>query len=91
MVLIEARKGNQVIGRCDASCYAASPPKPSRKCKCICGGKNHGVGIANAIDNTNELKDYISFIHKDAKIRFPEQQLELFKEFTDKGGYGYGC
>jgi len=38
-------------GRCDARCYDATSPE----CKCICGGRNHGVGKNQAIENTNEL------------------------------------
>jgi hypothetical protein len=28
------------VGRCDATCYMAK----HKRCHCICGGKNHGVG-----------------------------------------------
>lgn len=38
-------------GRCDAKCYNAKCPD----CKCICGGKNHGVGFQKAMDNTREM------------------------------------
>lgn len=40
-----------VEGRCDAKCYNARHPD----CHCICGGKNHGAGLDQAIDNTREL------------------------------------
>ena len=34
-------------GRCDASCYNAIGPR----CHCICGGANHGKGLAAALTN----------------------------------------
>lgn len=40
--------GGLMIGRCDARCYDAK----SEPCRCICGGKNHGVGLHAAVENT---------------------------------------
>jgi predicted RNase H-like HicB family nuclease len=40
-------------GRCDAKCYDAEEPE----CDCICGGRNHGAGKQEAIDNTRELAE----------------------------------
>ena len=37
-------------GRCDAKCYNAEHPR----CDCVCGGRNHGKGLRQAIDNTRE-------------------------------------
>ena len=39
------------VGRCDARCYDAAEPD----CDCICGGRNHGAGKQQALDNTREL------------------------------------
>ena len=39
-----------LVGRCDAKCYNAEHPQ----CDCICGGRNHGVGLNRALDNTRE-------------------------------------
>jgi hypothetical protein len=36
------------VGRCDAKCHDAKEPG----CDCICGGRNHGVGRGQAIENT---------------------------------------
>lgn len=36
------------VGQCDARCYNAKQPN----CDCICQGKNHGVGIHAAAQNT---------------------------------------
>ncbi len=43
-ILIEVRNGSRVVGRCDAQCYNVAKPH----CDCICGGINHGVGLAKA-------------------------------------------
>jgi hypothetical protein len=40
-------------GRCDAKCYDAH----EEPCDCICGGRNHGAGREQAIDNTRELAE----------------------------------
>jgi len=37
--------------RCDARCYNAD----GSECDCVCGGRNHGVGERQAVDNTREL------------------------------------
>lgn len=47
--LICYRKSNgKIIGRCDARCYNAK----GTKCTCICGGKNHGIGLKAALERT---------------------------------------
>jgi hypothetical protein len=32
--------------RCDARCYDGASPRDA--CRCICGGRNHGVGLRRA-------------------------------------------
>jgi hypothetical protein len=49
--LIEVRNSRGLVGRCDAKCYEAEHPH----CDCICGGANHGAGLAQATSNTREL------------------------------------
>ena len=44
------------IGKCGYSCYAATKPE----CKCICGGKNHGIGFKRAMAQTGEIVDSIA-------------------------------
>ncbi|RJO60372.1 MAG: hypothetical protein C4542_09780 [Dehalococcoidia bacterium] len=39
-------------GRCDARCYDS--PAPARSCTCVCGGKNHGIGLQAALARTQE-------------------------------------
>ena len=36
-----------LIGRCDAKCHTAK----GKKCKCVCEGRNHGVGFDQAMRN----------------------------------------
>lgn len=48
--LIAAYSSNGCEGRCDAKCHNATNPE----CDCICGGMNHGVGVQQAIRNTQE-------------------------------------
>ena len=43
--LIEVRdKDGHLTRRCDARCYNAKGPK----CRCVCDGVNHGVGLIEA-------------------------------------------
>ena len=51
--LISAGNSEGTYGRCDAKCYMAKHPK----CDCICGGRNHGVGLVKAQANTAELAE----------------------------------
>lgn len=40
--------------RCDARCYdAKSSPD---KCRCICGGKNHGIGLSKVWNESRVQK-----------------------------------
>lgn len=47
---------NDKGGRCDARCYDSLGPG----CKCICGGRNHGVGLKRALDNTRQMVAHIA-------------------------------
>jgi hypothetical protein len=41
-----------LVGRCDATCHNAKEPT----CRCICGGRLHGVGAENAVEqNTRDM------------------------------------
>jgi hypothetical protein len=48
MTLIAVYNNDGCVGRCDERCYGATHPD----CDCVCGGKNHGVGLSKATDNT---------------------------------------
>ena len=59
-------------GKCGFSCYAATKPD----CKCICGGKNHGIGFTRAMAQTAEITETI--IEKGGKdVR--NESLELIE------------
>ena len=50
--VVEARKADgSLLGRCDAKCHTAKGPK----CKCVCKGRNHGVGFDQAFRNLHDL------------------------------------
>jgi hypothetical protein len=51
--LIAVYYSSGCVGRCDAKCYNATGPD----CQCICGGRNHGKGKRQAIENTREMAD----------------------------------
>ncbi len=40
-------------GRCDARCYDAKEPE----CDCVCGGRNHGAGLKQAVENTRQMAE----------------------------------
>ena len=49
MVLIETKNGR----KCDARCYNAK----GKKCTCVCGGINHGIGLEAALEKMNVIID----------------------------------
>lgn len=68
------------VGRCDTKCYDAK----TTSCTCVCGGINHGVGLAMAalnIDNhCQELIDNAKEFHTTSRMTFPlgTDQQQLF-------------
>ena len=78
--LIKVRNSRGLVGRCDAHCYEAKFPH----CECICQGRNHGAGLAQATSNIRELAqewiDAWKAKHPEAvSFEVPEEvfQLEL--------------
>lgn len=52
VTILEAwSKDNQLMHRCDSRCHTAK----GKRCKCICGGLNHGVGFDQAFRNLHEI------------------------------------
>lgn len=49
--LISAGNSEGTYGRCDAKCHNAK----NGHCHCICGGMNHGVGEAEALERTSNM------------------------------------
>lgn len=70
MTLISSHNGEHETGRCDAKCYNAT----GGKCDCICGGKNHGVGKQQAIDN---VREYVEEWVEKWKKENPEDRVKL--------------
>lgn len=52
MVLIEQVSGGR-RRRCDARCYNGK----HARCRCVCGGTNHGKGLRQAQQNTAEMAE----------------------------------
>ena len=62
--------------RCDARCYNAK----SESCDCVWGGRNHGAGAVQAMENTKELARKILFEKsEDGEYRFPQMRDEKFR------------
>ncbi|MCK4298970.1 MAG: hypothetical protein KAX80_05525 [Planctomycetes bacterium] len=72
--LITAYNKSGCIGRCDAKCYNAK----GAVCRCICGGKNHGVGLQRAIANLGAIK--IESYGKWLDSKGPVQRPVMFKK-----------
>lgn len=47
--LVAVYNSEGLVGRCDFRCYAAT--SAPHRCRCICRGVNHGVGLQKAMDN----------------------------------------
>jgi hypothetical protein len=81
VTLIAQYNSGGCVGRCDASCYEATKPV----CKCICGGRNHGVGVTRAVENTHQIAQVIIDRHNaehpgaEWKIEFPPLQESFFQ------------
>jgi hypothetical protein len=70
--LIYASDGDQCIGKCDATCYNATGPD----CDCICGGRNHGVGLKQATENTREYaEEWMEKYSAEKKISIKDIQV----------------
>jgi len=65
MVLITAFEGKRRFAVCDAACYDNDKPH----CRCICNGRNHGVGLHHAMGFT---ANHPRAIAREIKRRFPK-------------------
>ncbi len=76
MTLLEQRSGDgTLVGRCDARCYNADGPD----CDCICGGRNHGAGLEQALEETREMiLDGLPDGVRDLLDQVPPVQLSLW-------------
>lgn len=78
--LIAVHNSDGCVGRCDAKCYDAAEPE----CDCVCGGRNHGAGRRQAMENTRALAgEWIEQWKKDRpgeefNFEVPALQRDLF-------------
>jgi len=75
-IIIRKNKDGAITGRCDARCYNAK----GKKCKCVCGGTNHGKGINFAILATSRRNKFLQKLNKASQLCIKQGQLQLFKE-----------
>ncbi len=54
---------------CNEQCYNAK----SKSCECICGGRNHGVSLETAVENT---KSMVEDLLKNPEITLGAEILE---------------
>lgn len=59
--------------RCDARCYNAK----HQECKCICQGKNHGVGLKQAVDNVLKTTPPEGY-EVNREVKFMSEQMNFF-------------
>ncbi len=78
MTLISAYNSDGSMGRCDAKCHNAFTP--AHTCDCVCGGRNHGVGLKKAMENT---KEYVDEWMEAYKEKHPDANFKLHKHFVD--------
>jgi len=64
------------IRRCDSRCHNAK----GDKCTCVCGGINHGVGLRQAIINSQNSRALDPHLPVNLIMLSPKDQLDLFSE-----------
>lgn len=64
-------KGN--VATCDEKCYDAK----DQECTCVCGGRNHGVGLKEAIFNTTR---YAPQITQELRAHYPNRYYLQFSK-----------
>lgn len=73
-VLIKATSENGLYGRrCDARCHNAK----KSHCRCICGGRNHGIGYVAAAEKTGDSEEEIVDENRKFNLVFPENKQTL--------------
>lgn len=75
-IILRKNKDGVVTGRCDANCYAAK----GKKCKCICGGDNHGIGLNAAIMGTSRHSKLLQDLYSSCDVEIKQGQFILFEE-----------
>lgn len=82
--VITAVDADGTTHRCDATCHNAT----GDRCGCLCGGRNHGVGYATALENNSREFEAACYHHLVARgktpvmIRRASKNLRLFDADT---------
>jgi len=71
VALIVERTSGGKTRTCNSRCYGAK----GAECICCCGGKNHGMGLNKAIDNTREATQEL-LAKADTAISLPFKEGE---------------
>ena len=80
-VIITAYRIHGKVANCGESCYNAS----KGPCKCICGGRNHGVGLKRALLQNRVNGDAIrKALHDDYRLIAIRSQPDLSCASQDK-------
>jgi len=79
MVILRSFNSACETGCCNEGCYDAR----NKRCLCCCGGRNHGVGLNQAIKNSAEIVKQTNtgtYPETLMQVRFevPKKQLRLF-------------
>ena len=75
-LIIKRNKSGAVTGLCGAKCYKAK----SKKCKCICTGINHGVGLIKALELTDKYRRLIFLDRKPGECFIVRLQSRFYWE-----------
>lgn len=95
--LLTMHTSHGIVGRCDANCYNAT----TKACTCICGGRNHGVGLNRAIENTRKLPpdfqpppsaqpdERFHIANHSERAAYLHKQLDLFDDNPEYNPFGH--
>lgn len=75
-LILAKRDDGSIVGKCDEKCYNAQFPK----CRCVCGGTNHGVGFDRAVKNLKIVKPPHLIKGEKVLAEIQHVQYQLFKE-----------
>lgn len=63
LTLLEVRGPGGRVRRCDDGCLSAE----GGRCRCVCCGVNHGVGVNMAIENARECLEWWRDVEHDRR------------------------
>ena len=77
-VLIRETYRGKVTRVCDRRCYDAT----GQQCHCVCGGMNHGVGLAAAQVRTYAYNECLTIAHATAKQEARPEAMHTYFPVT---------